>query len=121
MNKWIIELKSEIIASLEESIRQGPILNDKGMRRLEEKLVDKIDGLKVEIFSNEHPPPHFKVTYQGESNNFSIKDSEPLNGNGLKKWFRNIKKWHLENKDILINFWNVNRPTDCPVGKYREE
>jgi len=119
MNEWIIEVKSEITKSLEESFRKGPILNDRGMRRLEEKLVGKIKGLKVEIFSHEHPPPHFKVTYQGESNNFSIDDSTPLNGTRLKKWFRNIKKWHLENKDTLIKYWNENRPTDCPVGKYK--
>jgi len=123
MNEWTIDLEEtyeDAVKELEESFFQGPILDDIGRRLLTEKTIARIDGLKIEVFANEHPPPHFRVNYQGESNNFKISDCEPLHGNSLKKYHRNIKQWHKKNKQHLIKAWNNFRPDDCPVGKYTE-
>ena len=120
MKEWKIELPIELSKELEECFDMGPIIDDNEQRFLTEEVVDRIKGLKIEIFSNEHPPPHFRVCYSGECNNFTIQNCEAQNGNALSSYFRNIKKWHKKNKDILINFWNQKRPTDCVVGEYRE-
>lgn len=107
-------------ALLAASFQAGPIVDDAGRRMLGEQLVANIGGLRVDIFSNEHPPPHFKVSYAGESNNFTIDDCRPLNGNALSKFFRNIKKWHGENKATIEKRWNDTRPTGCTVGNVRQ-
>ena len=118
--EWNTSAPSELEQELADSFQNGPIINDQGQHYLTEELVAHLKGLKIEIFSMEHPPPHFRVKYAGETANYSIKDCTQLNGE-LKKWYRNIKQWHSANKQILINTWNRTRPTDCPVGMYSEE
>lgn len=82
-------------------------------------LVDRFRGLKVEVFAREHPPPHFRVTCAGDSANYRITDCAQLNG-GLRQYHRVIREWHAANKEKLIAAWNAHRPSDCPVGEYRE-
>lgn len=72
-------------------------------------------GFKVEIFANEHPPPHFRVTYQGKNANFCIAKCERLNGN-LPLRDRDIKNWWREHRLAIAAAWNTHRPTDCTVG-----
>jgi len=72
------------------------------------------------VFSNEHPPPHFGVKCGSETANYTIKDCVPLNRE-LRGYYRAISTWHAENKAKLIEAWNSRRPTDCPVGAYRED
>ncbi|UVT20815.1 MAG: DUF4160 domain-containing protein [Nitrospira sp.] len=118
VNEWVVEA-TELAESLASDFQQGPLQNDQGQRLLGEELVDHLNGLRIEIFSNEHPPPHFRVRYAGETANFTIKDCRKLNG-GLDKWERNIRAWHKVHKTCLIQVWNRTRPSDCPVGEYRE-
>ena len=120
MNReWHVNILASLIKELRDSFQGGPIIDDEGRRRLDEELVDHLNGLIIHIFSGEHPPPHFRVKYAGETANYTIKDCTQING-GLKKWYRNIKKWHSNNKEKLIEIWDKTKPTDCPVGKYQE-
>jgi type I restriction enzyme, R subunit len=82
-------------------------------------MVDRFASLRIEVFSNEHPPPHFRVKCNSETANYRISDCEQLNG-GLERYYSVIRGWHAENKSRLIDEWNRRRPTDCPVGPYRE-
>jgi len=82
-------------------------------------LVDRFGGLKVEVFSNEHPPPHFRVKCNGETANYRIDNCKQLNG-GLKRYYREIRSWHSTYKPKLIEKWNDSRPTHCTVGLYKE-
>ena len=75
--------------------------------------------LKIEVFANEHPPPHFRVKYAGETANYRIGDCEQING-GLQRYYRIIRDWHSKHKAKLVESWNTFRPTDCPVGEYVE-
>lgn len=119
--EWTVEYtEKESIKELADSFQQGPMLNEQGRRKLEEKTFDTFNGLKVEVFADEHPPPHFRISCAGESNSYSIETGEPLyqEPKTLAKFRHNIRKWHKKNKAKLIEFWNNFRPTDCPVGKY---
>lgn len=121
MSEWKIQIPDNLAKELEDCFEKGAIINDAGARYLTEEVFDRLNGLKIEVFSNEHPPPHFRVCFQGECNNYTIEDCTPINGNGLSTYLRNIKKWHKKNKKELIIFWNKKRPTDCPVGNYVEK
>jgi hypothetical protein len=116
MAEWIIPFEDSLASDLNEDLRQGPIIDDNGIRYLTEQTVDRFNGFKIEIFSKEHPPPHFRVCYAGECGNYTILNCTQING-GLRQYYRNIRKWHMKNKGNLIKAWNDKRPSDCPVGK----
>lgn len=116
MSEWAVPAPESLVGQLRDDFQSGPLLDDNGRRQLEEASVDSINGLRVEVFAREHPPPHFRVVYQGESANFDICSGEPLTA-GLTKWHRNIRKWHGSNRSVLIDSWNRMRPSDCPVGR----
>lgn len=116
MAEWKVDVPDDILQSLAKEFAAGAIRDD-GTRLLDEEVVATIDGLKVEIFANEHPPPHFRVRYQGDSNDFNICTGEPLYEKGLKKWRRTVRDWHRLNRSKLISWWNERRPGNCPVGE----
>jgi hypothetical protein len=81
--------------------------------------VDTIDGWKIEIFSDEHPPAHFHVTGPGTRFSVSIVSCELVDGKPREKDFAVIKRWYSVpgNKQRLIGIWNNTRPDGCMVGK----
>lgn len=111
----VFELTGEVAEQLSTSLFQGPILNQQGQRLLEEASVGRFAGFKVEIFADEHPPPHFRVSYQGENASYRITDGVKIVG-GLERYQRNIAEWYKANRSNLINGWNERRPSDCTVG-----
>lgn len=125
MSEWVVDIDAALADELAESFRQGPILeirDGKAMRMLTEETVARIQGLKIEIFANEHPPPHFRVKYQGSTANFTISDCTRINGSGqILRFEKNVKHWWSTNKTKLIETWNRLRPSDCPVGEYQSD
>ena len=82
-------------------------------------IVDKVNGLKIEVYSNEHPPPHFHVKTPNINASFVIENCELLNGEIGRKDLKIIQYWHQKSKQILIKAWNSTRPTNCVVGAYQ--
>ncbi|MBV9080878.1 MAG: DUF4160 domain-containing protein [Elusimicrobia bacterium] len=122
MSEWIVELPDDVTADLQASMRTADVA-DQRQRLPPDSLiliVGRIGQLKVEIFSREHPPPHFRVRVGNQSTNFRISDCRPLNSRSLPRFFREIREWHRVHKQDLIEAWDTRRPTDCPVGPYRE-
>lgn len=115
MKEWTVEIDESVIRDLKMCLETESLVVN-GRILLQEHVIDRLGSIKVEIFSNEHPPPHFRVSVQGETNNFDICSGQPLNGNSLRTHFRAIRKWHQNNRDYLIQKWNESRPSDCPVG-----
>ena len=57
-------------------------------------VVAIINGVKIEFYFDEHPPPHFHVSYQGQHASFSIVDCSRLPGvKGLERYERRIHDW----------------------------
>ena len=118
--EWVIELDDNVtVARLKDALFTASRQARECDEHYVEFLVDRFAGLRVEVFAREHPPPHFRVICREESANYRIADCTQLNG-GLRREYRIIRKWHAENKGKLIDAWNQRRPSDCPVGPYRE-
>ncbi|MFA5455771.1 MAG: DUF4160 domain-containing protein [Sulfurimonas sp.] len=80
-------------------------------------LVDRLGKIKIEIYSNEHVPPHFHVSSNGLKASFTIDDCTLLENSGFNgNLIKNIQDWFLHSKDKLIEVWNKTRPSDCVVG-----
>lgn len=110
------------LAELEHALTPPPeeiVIKGKKLTLATAKRVGKIGGLKVSIFAKEHPPPHVCVEYQGKSANYQISDGQRIT-NGLERFDRHVIPWLAAHKDELIATWDATRPTNCPVGKYRE-
>lgn len=82
------------------------------------ELVAQVNGLNIEIYSNEHPPPHFYVKSLDINASFCIQSCSKLKGNISSKDLSKVKYWHKRSKSLLIDIWNSTRPTDCVVGAY---
>jgi len=123
--KWEVEFTDDSLVDLGQSLDSGPIIElaeESGkpgdIVRIRKKLVAQSGGLNIHIYANEHPPPHFHVKYGEEENSFRIDTAEPLYpDNGLRDYFKNIKKWHKNNRVKIVAAWNHSRPSDCPAGK----
>ena len=119
MAEWIVRVDDEATWRSLLWALASDIPRPQGQVEVTTLLVAQIKGLKVEVFSNEHPPPHFRVSANGETANYSLEDGSQLNG-ALQRHRRTIRKWYGENRHVLIDAWNERRPSDCPVGKVRE-
>ncbi|MBC7348464.1 MAG: DUF4160 domain-containing protein [Candidatus Aminicenantes bacterium] len=83
--------------------------------------IARIGGVVIEVYSKEHPPPHFHVRYSGKNASYRIDNCERVEGSLGTKEDKIVKYWfEKEGKDILIDAWNRTRPGDCSVGRYEE-
>ena len=121
----IKEIKSfNNLALLLESLLHDPCLisETNGKYSLIETfaVVDIVRGMKIEIYPNEHQPPHFHVKTQSIQAAFRIDDCTIIKGDISSGNYKKIVYWHNQSKDVLIDFWNKMRPTNCTVGEYQE-
>lgn len=107
----------ELTKGLEHLLNGGYAIWEDGELYSIRQLVAKVNGLKIEIYSNEHPPPHFHIKGGNINAAFSIIDCEQLEGKVSRREKELIKWWHKQGKDRLIDIWNSTRPTNCPVGE----
>ena len=80
------------------------------------QLVSMQNGLKIEIYPNEHPPPHFHVKCGDINVSFSIEDCKLLEGKLDGRRIALIEWWYKRSKTKLVDIWNKTRPSDCSVG-----
>jgi hypothetical protein len=120
MPEWIIEFLDKDAASKLQLMLEADLAPAAKSGRVEiiKYLVSRVKNLKIEVFANEHPPPHFRVSANGETANYRIDTCAQLTG-GLERHHGTIKRWHKENRPLLIEAWNRMRPSNCPVGPYR--
>lgn len=113
----ILSVPDPLVTELAASFDLGPMLTDSGMRSLNEEQIARFSGLSIQIYADEHPPPHFHVRAAGEEAAYALDTGHRLEGmRGLERFDRNIRKWWRDNRCELILFWNGSRPADCPVG-----
>ena len=71
----------------------------------------RINGLKIEMYHNDHNPPHFHV----KSNcgtidaTFKLDDCSLLNGEISRADYQRIKYFFDSKKEILVKFWEETK------------
>ena len=84
-------------------------------------LVEKINGIKIEIYPREHGQPHFHVLADRVDAKFNIMDGAFIEGSITSSARNLIVFWYQTGRPKLIETWNKTRPTDCPVGPIHEK
>ena len=80
--------------------------------------VDIINGYKIEIYSDEHLPPHFHVVKNNKKlAAYTVDDCKKLSGDLPNKLEKKVIFFHECARDKLIKIWNDTRPGNCEVGK----
>jgi hypothetical protein len=124
MTEYIVAIPDELAFQLEQEIWQAERAARSprpGGQFMPEFLVVRVNGFKAEIFADEHPPPHFRISVGSSTANYRIDDFSRMNGTGeVLRYEKIVRKWWHSNQTILIETWNTTRPTDCPVGKIGE-
>ena len=69
------------------------------------------DGIKIEVFPNDHNPLHFHVTYSGERAIVDIKRLEIIHGNLPAKQFRSVAEWAKSRQKMLLTRFKELNPT----------
>jgi len=68
-----------------------------------------IEGVKIELFYNDHVPPHFHAKIAEFEALISIREQTILKGGLPKNKRKKIIKWAIENEDILMEIWESLR------------
>jgi hypothetical protein len=84
------------------------------------QLVARVDGIRIEVFAREHPPPHFHIEGGDIDATFSILDCSLIDGRIDRRQRALVEWWYKRSRAVLINAWNKSRPSDCPVGPIEE-
>jgi hypothetical protein len=84
------------------------------------QLVACVNGLKIEVRSREHSPPHFHVSGGGIDAIFSVTDCSYLGGKIGGREQSLVQWWYQRSRPILVTVWNQSRPDGCPIGPIRE-
>ncbi len=70
-----------------------------------------IDGIRIEIYTDDHPPPHFHVWFGGRRAKFDMATGNMLKGRLDKRSVRKVQRWMELNRDLLMQVWNDSRPS----------
>ena len=64
-----------------------------------------IDGMKIQFFPNEHPPPHFHVVYAEYRALIRIDTMELWKGRLPRNKLRSVMEWANPRRPILLATW----------------
>lgn len=69
-----------------------------------------IDNIKIDIYSREHPPPHFHVKYAEYEELIVIETLSTYAGNVPKTQRKKVIEWASNNKDFLLSTFKTLNP-----------
>jgi hypothetical protein len=75
-------------------------------------MVGTEGSLKMVIYPNDHPPPHFHVLYDGYNSKFKISSGECIGGTLPERYQKKVNNWRKSNVHLLRAKWNAFRPKD---------
>lgn len=71
--------------------------------------IEQVDGVKVDVYSREHPPPHFHAIYAEHEELIEIETLKTYAGKLPSNKRKKVVSWATENKKVLAdNFKRLN-------------
>lgn len=65
------------------------------------------DGIKIQVFNDEHPPPHFHVAFAEHRASILIDTLELHKGHMPRQQLRKVRAWAVTRKDALHKAWSL--------------
>ncbi len=69
-----------------------------------------IDNIKIDVYSREHPPPHFHVKYAEYEELIVIETLNTYAGKVPKSQRKKVIEWASSNKDFLLTTFKTLNP-----------
>ena len=69
-----------------------------------------LDSIKIDVYSREHPPPHFHAIYSEYEELIIIKTLETYQGRLPIAQRRKVMEWAKDKKDYLMGNFNRLNP-----------
>ena len=69
-------------------------------------VIAEFDGIRVEIYYADHPPPHFHVRYAGVIAQMGIASLDVLAGSLPVPILRKVRRWARANQAALALNWS---------------
>lgn len=105
----------EALEILERLLGSGLTVGPSGRLLHTRALVDRVNGLRIEIYPNDHAPPHFHLRSPQCHAKFAISTCESLGSRVPSRVLELVQVWYREGgRRLLIQEWNRLRPTDGP-------
>ena len=71
--------------------------------------IEIIDGIKINIYANDHLPPHFHAIYAEYEALIRIEDMEVLKGELPTAQYKKIRQWLVGKEKALMNvYYDLN-------------
>jgi len=69
-----------------------------------------IDSIKIDVYSREHPPPHFHAKFAEFEELIEIETLETYAGNIPRIQRKKVTDWAGDNKKFLLDIFNQLNP-----------
>ena len=69
--------------------------------------ISRFYGIVIEMFFNDHSPPHFHAEYQGAQAQYDIRTLKLRKGKLPKKAHNLIVEWATEHQNELMRNWEL--------------
>ena len=99
----------DALVLLEELLSNGYSVTSDGRLYYIKELVGRVNGLKIYIYANDHPPPHFHVRGGGIDAMFAIENCLRLRGQIDGRQQALVAWWHKRSKPLLVEAWQRNQ------------
>ena len=76
--------------------------------------ISRFFGMVVQMYWDEHNPPHFHVLYENKKAVVDINKLEVINGNLSRRATSLILDWAELHQDELLNDWNLCQQKIAP-------
>jgi len=75
-----------------------------------------VDGIKINFYYDEHPPPHFHAEYAEDEAMIDVDSLEIVAGTLPRPQYRRVVAWARTRKSALLRAWTRCR-SDIAPGK----
>ncbi len=65
-----------------------------------------IDSIKILVYFDDHPPPHFHAEYNEHEEIFEILTFNTQKGKLPSNQRKKVLKWAMDNQDFLLRKWD---------------